>query len=285
MTEQQSVFIDDVELGVSNYVRMHERRIKMTLDLLHRYCGRRVIELGAHPWVMTSALIDDSRFDLLATVSAEEATLWPDDFGFSVKNHSFVTVDGKRAMIKNYSFNVERRLVALEDAPDAVVACEIIEHLIRAPHLLFLNANGWLKSGGTMVVTTPNGSQFMNPFRRKPRMPAYRSHCYERHSYVYRLTDLVELVELCGFEILDAGYWSPYPVAGLRRIPPILAKLPGQYFSEKFERTLYLVARKTGTAKVLPRLPSVYEPSQSWEYVAVDRAAMTDPYQRGAAKV
>ncbi len=265
MSERKSISIDGAELDVTTYSRMHAVRIDKTMDLLRKYCERRVIELGAHPWVMTSALSDDSGFEVLATVSAEEATLWPDDFGFTHTNHTLKTVCGRLATIKNYSFNVERRLVDLDETPDAVLACEIVEHLVRAPHVLFLNVNRWLKPGGVVIVTTPNGSQFMNPFRRKPRMPAFRAHSYERHSYVFRLTDLADLVGLCGFEILDSGYWSPYPDAGFRRI---LAGIPGPYFSEKFERTLYIVARKSRSVEALPRLPRVYEPSGAWEYVS-----------------
>ena len=265
MDDRKSVAIDGAELDVSTYSRIHAGRIDKTMELLRRYGGRRIIELGAHPWVMTSALSDDSGFDVLATVSAEEATLWPDDFGFSHTSHTLRTVCGRLATIKNYSFNVERRLVLLDESPDAVLACEIVEHLVRAPHVLFLNVNRWLKPGGVVIVTTPNGSQFMNPFHRKPRMPAFRAHSYERHSYVFRLKDLADLVTLCGFEVLDSGYWSPYPDGRIRRF---LAKIPGSYFSEKFERTLFVVARKSCSVEALPRCPRVYEPSDEWEYIS-----------------
>ena len=105
-------------------------------------------------------------------------------------------------------------------------------------------------------------------------MPAYRARCYERHSYVYRLEDLVELMELCGFEILEAGYWSPYPSSGLRRFNRILARVPGKYFSEKFERTIYIVARKSRSVEVLAGLPKVYGPSADWEHISTVTAPL-----------
>jgi len=268
MREKRAIAVDGVELDVTNYCRMHQRRIRMTMELVHKHCGRKVVELGSHPWVMTSTMIDNSELEVQATVSAEEVTLWPDDFGFRCTSHTLVTLGGRTRTIKNYSFNVERRLCDLDETPDTVIACEIVEHLVRAPHILFLNVNRWLNPGGTVVVTTPNGSQFMNPFRRKPKMPAFRAHCYERHSYVYRLCDLKELVELCGFEILDCGYWSPYPNTGIRRVTPVLAKLPGSYFSDKFERTVYVVARKSSSVSALSRMPTVYEPSADWEFIS-----------------
>jgi len=273
VNEKAAITVDGVELDVSNYRRMHGRRIVETLNLLRKFGGRRIVELGAHPWVMTSALIDDPDFDVLATVSAEEATLWPDDFGVAREVRELVTLAGGRKSVRQYLFNVERRLVTLDEEPDAVLACEIVEHLVRAPHILFLNINRWLRTGGVLVVTTPNGSQFMNPFRLKPRMPAFRAHCYERHSYVYRLVDLMELVELCGFEILESGFWNPYPSPGTRSVARGLAKIPGRYFSEKFERSLFVVARKSQTVEVLPRMPKVYEYSSDWEYITPNVAS------------
>ena len=60
---------------------------------------------------------------------------------------------------------------AVNDGADIVLACEIIEHLTRAPHVMMLNINSWLKPGGRVVLTTPNGAQFDNPLRVKPKMP------------------------------------------------------------------------------------------------------------------
>ena len=284
MTDAPEVVVDGVALDVGAYRRMHARRIDDTIALLRRHGARRVVELGAHPWVMTAALIEAPGLQLLATVSAEEATLWPDDIEFSKQNHELVTPGGCRASIPNYSLNVERRLAAIDESPDAVLACEIVEHLVRAPHVMFLNVNRWLGPGGLVVVTTPNGTQLMNPFRRRPRMPGLRAHCYERHSYVYRLADLVDLIELCGFEIVESGFWSPYPVSGVRRLIPALARLPGRYFPEKFARTLFVVARKARAVGELPRAPRMYAPSPAWEHIAAPRIGVPRPPSASVAR-
>jgi hypothetical protein len=265
LAERRTVQVDGAVIDVTGYVRMHEKRIAGTLAKAASNGVRRVIEVGSHPWVMTSALIEHPRFELLATVSAQEATRWPDDIGLTAKSCEIRTLGGESAKFLNYSFNIERRRALLEESPDIVFACEIIEHLIRSPHTMLLNINDWLPLGGELIVTTPNGSQFMNPFRRAARMPAYRAHCYERHSYVYRLEDLVELIELCGFSILEAGFWSPYKSGGLNAVRPIVARIPGAYFSEKFERSLYVVAKKQRSVAALPRIPSVYAQSGAWE--------------------
>lgn len=261
----ESILIDGSPVDITDYLRMHGERIERTLDLIVARDVCKVVEVGSHPWAMTAALVEDSRLELLATVSAEEATLWPDDIRVTENMHEIQTVSGVKAKFKNYSFNIERRRIGIREKPDAVLACEIIEHLIRAPHTMLLNINDWLPVGGQLLLTTPNGCQFMNPFRRSPRMPAYRAHCYERHSYVYRLRDLVDLVQLCGFSVREAGFWSPYPAGGLNRLRVLMAAIPGGYFAEKFHRSLCLLARKERSVESLSRVPSIYSSSMAWE--------------------
>ena len=264
----RSIRVDGDATDIAAYRRMHDGRIHRTIALMHDTQCRRIVELGAHPWVMTAALLDDGAFEVLATISAEETLRWPDDPDVTETHHEIVSPAGNRSNVKNYAFNIERRLIRIEERPDAILACEIIEHLIRSPHIMLLNANRWLDVGGAMILTTPNGSQFMNPLRLAPRMPAYRAHCYERHVYVYRLTDLVDIVELCGFRVERAGYWSPYPAGGSQKVYKFLARLPGSYCAEKFHRTIFLVARKQRDVHTLERTPRVYVPSPHWEHVS-----------------
>ena len=162
---------------------------------------------------------------------------------------------------------MERRLFDIPGNADCVVAAEIIEHLVRAPHVMLLNINSWLEKGGILVLTTPNGCQFSNPLRAKPKMPAYRAHMYERHNYVYSMDGLKDLVQSCGFELLETGYSSWYGRSGLSRIYDLLGRIPSRYMKEKFTRTVYIVARKTRDVSSLDRVPKVYGPSDDWEYV------------------
>lgn len=271
-----TVQVDGERLDVTRYAELHGERISWTLEAVKKSGATGIVEVGSHPWVMTAALADDPALDLLATVSAEEILLWPDDIHPVSATHEIVSPKGNRSHFKTYSFNIERRRVKIDERPDAVLACEIIEHLIRAPHVMLLNLNDWLSVDGTLIVTTPNGTQMMNPFRRSPRMPAYRAHCYERHSFVYSLPQLTELIELCGFSIVDAGHSTPYPCSGSQRIRKAIASIPIQYLSEKFHRMLYVVARKTHDVSNLSRAPGVYAPSDSWEFVS-------DPEYRDSA--
>jgi len=261
------VRVDGEEVGLVRYAEMHRERIAWTLSALRRFDAQRVVEVGSHPWMMTAAIMDDPGLELLATISAEESLQWPDNVQPTREVHDVVTPLGNRSQVKTYCFNIERRRMDISEQPDAVLACEIIEHLIRSPHIMLLNINAWLAPGGLLLITTPNGCQMANPFKRSTRSPAYRAHCYERHNFVYALSELEELVGLCGFDILESGYSSPYPSTGMQSVRKLFASLPSSYLRDKFSRMLFVIARKTGDVKNLDRTPSIYSPSASWEFV------------------
>ena len=261
------VLVNGVRIDHARYAEYHAKRIHKTLDALSRSGSRRVVELGGHPWAMTAALVDSPRFEVCATVSAEEITHWADDIGVCRSEYMLRTPNGREARFPNYSANLERSRFLLDVRPDAVLACEIIEHLARAPHVMLLNVNDWLDLGGTLVLTTPNGAQFSNPFRRRAPAPAYRCHMYERHHYLYTLDDILDLIRLCGFRVVEAGYWDLYDRTGLPSIYGWLSQVPFRYFQDKFQKTVYVVARKQEGVSRLSRTPRVYVPHPGWEYV------------------
>lgn len=252
---------------VSAYTRYHETRIAQTLETLSKLGARRIIEVGGHPWAMTLALIESGVFEVVASVSAEEVTRWPDDIGVAVRPKVVTTSCGVMASFPHYLANIERTLFSIDVAADTVIACEIVEHLIRSPHVLLLNANAWLPSGGLLFITTPNGAQPRNPFRRTSPSPHLRCFAYERHAYLYTLRTLTDLVGLCGFEIVDAGYWDPYTRTGMRRVYGLLARSGVAYLKERCASTVYVVARKQQSVGRLRRVPIAYDVRGDWEYI------------------
>lgn len=250
-----------------DYLEYHKGRIQWTFEKLRKIGAKKIVEVGAHPWVMTTRLIDEPCFEVCATISAEEVTHWPDDIGVQRSHFQIKTARGDETRIVNYSANIERTLFDIQETPDTVLACEIVEHLIRSPHVMFLNINRWLPVGGKLFVTTPNGAQFSNPFRRRSPTPAYRSHIYERHSYLYTLGDLIDLVTLCGFKILEAEYLDVYERNGFSKIYGILSHIPLKYFQEKFKKMICIVAEKEKVVTELERHPRVYDPRGNWEFI------------------
>lgn len=254
------------------FAEYHRRRFAITLNKLREIGAQRILEVGAHPWAMTAELIDDPAFEVCATVSAEEVTKWPDDIGVSTDPYVIQTSKGHEARFNNYSANIERALFDIDVQPDTVVASEIIEHLTRAPHVMLLNINHWLPTGGKLLITTPNGSQFSNPFRRSTPSAAYRSNTYERHSYVFTMDGLTDLISLCGFRIVEAGYWDAVDRSGPAKAYGWLARVPLQYFREKFKKTLFVVAEKERHVDELERCPRVYDSRGTWEFIKPHRS-------------
>jgi hypothetical protein len=261
------LIVNDEPIAAANYLRFHRRRIQFTIDALRELGADRIVELGGHPWVMTSKLLDDGRFEIAATVSAEEITNWPDDIGVTRRQYRMRSLGGQEVSFPNYSANIERTRFEIEERPDTVIACEIIEHLVRSPHIMLLNMNRWLPIGGKLLITTPNGAQFSNPLRRKPGRAGYRCNVYARHNGGLTRDQLVDLIELCGFVVRDAGFWNVYERSGLSRIYSALGALPARYFKEKFRRTIFVTAEKQDDVIELARLPKCYVPSPQWEFV------------------
>jgi len=250
-----------------NYAAFHGRRFRQTLDLVRKFGGGDLVEVGGHPWVMTGILATDPAVNLLASVSAEEVTAWPEDLPVERNMYELQVGDGEPVRFPNYSANVERTLFPIEGKADMVVACEIIEHLTRSPHIMMLNINSWLKPGGHVVLTTPNGSQLENPFRVRPKMPSYRPSVYSRHNYVFTMEGLTDLVSACGFEIVEANYWAPYNRRGATNLYRAAYNVGPAYLKQKLAQTLCVVARKIEDRTTASRLPRCYADDQGWERI------------------
>ncbi|SRR5581483_2949034 len=261
------LIINGERIEVANYLRFHRRRIAVTIEALRALQSRRIVELGGHPWVMTSLLSDDGAFELAATISAEEITNWPDEIDVTRHDYRMTTLEGREVSFPNYSANIERSRFNLDEQADTVIACEIIEHLVRSPHVMLLNINRWLPIGGKLLLTTPNGAQFSNPLRRKSARPPYRCNVYARHNGALTREQLADLVELCGFAVKECRLLSPYQRNGASRVYSAVGAIPLPYFAEKFGRTIFLIAEKATNVAELPRLPLCYAPSPGWEFV------------------
>lgn len=267
------ITVNGERLDLSRYNSFHAARYDLTIDLVRSMDGGRTIELGGHPWTMTARLLSEPSVDLIATVSAEEVTAWPDDIPVTANPYTMELPDGTSQDWTNISANLERTLFPIDsaggenDGADLVLACEIIEHLTRSPHIMLLNINSWLKMGGRVILTTPNGSQFDNPLRTKPKMPAYRYSQYARHNYVFTMDILCDLAETCGFEVEYTTYWSPYRRTGLAKLYRVMSRLPGTYFKNLFAQSIVLVARKIEDRETASRIPRAYAPAADWERI------------------
>jgi hypothetical protein len=259
------VILNGAVFDNNRYATYHAERIERTMSDLVRLGATGVLEVGGHPWAMTSAIVDRPGMELCAAVSAEEISLWPDDIGVERKVYSLETNAGNRASFPVYLANIERTRFVIREEPDTVIACEMIEHLIRSPHVMLLNVNSWLSVGGHLIVTTPNGARFTNPFKVRSPTAGYRASVYSRHSHLFTLDQLVELVELCGFRISDASFTDDRLPGLAHGVKHQMSRLPGRLPKELFAKGLHVVATKEREVQRLQRVPAVYGQQDRWD--------------------
>lgn len=262
------VSIDGEMIDPGKYGDFHRHRFERTIAEIKKLSPASVLEVGGHPWIMTAEMIRQG-LPLTATVSAEEVSQWPDELPQTTRTMRY-EVDGSERHIKNYSANIERDWIVADQSVDCVVACEMIEHLVRSPHRMLLNCNQWLNNNGRVVLTTPNGAQFSNPLRTASTSPMFRDSVYKRHNRVFNLAELEDLLDVTGFRVERAEYWQIYPRSGMAKIYDLMARIPHRYFEQKFCRTLFVVARKIEDRKTASRLPQCYAPGDEWDFIDSD---------------
>lgn len=129
---------------------------------------------------------------------------------------NILTVDldpvGGHFQTKGYSENIPLP----DHSTQLVFALEIIEHLTSPFHLL-TEAYRILRSGGHLVLTTPNVTRIGNVFKlligRSPNdrlaPPGYKNPDDEwrPHAREYAMHELADMLRLTGFDIVEARYF------------------------------------------------------------------------------
>lgn len=142
--------IDDVVTRLDDaqraYAAAHELRFRQTLSRVGpARPGGTALELSSFP-VMTQVL-EHLGYWLAASVRDDVAAV-------ARPTNPFDASFGRRLELV---VDLETERLACDDALfDLVLACEIIEHLPRDPMQLLVEANRVLRTGGRLIVTTPN---------------------------------------------------------------------------------------------------------------------------------
>jgi len=140
----------------------------------------------------------------------------------------------------------------MEDSPggryDLIYANQIIEHLVY-PVELISRLSGWLKPGGRLVVTTPNGSYVRNSLPAFSELGDPAKHADRQftadgdgHFFAYRPHELVDVMKASGLRDVELRYFeSPWisghmkirylhdwlPAPPLRTLDRITLRIPG----------------------------------------------------------
>jgi SAM-dependent methyltransferase len=201
------------------YVETHATRFYETLSLLKDLPGiTNVLELGAVPYYLTILMI---RY-----------------LGLGVEPVSFFEFEqaeatqhevGNRSTGEVFSFayealNVERDLLPYENASfDAVLCCEILEHLLINPSHMLSEVHRVVRPGGYLLLTTPNVLRWENLLSLHAGRNIYdRYHgngIYGRHNREYSPTEVRELLHANGFAIEYLRTRNVYGRHSLNRIP------------------------------------------------------------------
>lgn len=245
------VFLRSIRLPeeAREYLDGHMPRIVRTLDLVPPpRASRRALELGAY-LQMTPALgillgYDEVRAAYHGTLGNRESL-------------EVEIGDDRTFRCTRDHFDVDRDRFPYDDGSfETVLACEILEHLLRDPMNMLMEIHRVLQQGGTLVLTTPNANSATavatvlnatgNPqlYSRYPS-PAHDSDEPEvPHVREYTPGEVRDAVQSAGLEI---EYLFTEAAAGHRAaewVGPFL-QANGYPMAFRGEQT-YCVAKKTG---------------------------------------
>jgi len=205
------------------YLNVALDRLLVTMDLMPRMAtGARVLELGATPYFMTALLLHHFPYQL--ELANEPDRLKQDGGRVRLTNRRL----GLDYQFEYQAFNIETDRFPYEEGSfDAVLYCEMIEHLMHDPTHSLYEIHRVLKPGGYLVLSTPNPFRYTNYLRfftGKNIYPPFSGYGpYSRHNREFSAAELRLLLKQCNFEIetlitaYDPAYDHPKRLDGLAR--------------------------------------------------------------------
>lgn len=245
------------------YLDSHLIRFRETIAFLPPapFLGARLLELGASPFLFTLLLERYANYDV--DVAGEE---FPDRGAQSaIVQRNMKTGQQHVFAVKN--FNVELDTYPYEDDTyDAVICCELLEHLVLDPTHMFVEIHRILKPGGSLLITTPNVLvlRHVNALLRKRQniFDPYSGYgIYGRHNREFTIDEVTQLLCGCGFRVERAEIRDTFPHQGyskwLKRAFPHLRDV------------IFVMARAEGIAK--PYYPDNLYTAQHARHLRHDR--------------
>jgi SAM-dependent methyltransferase len=199
---------------IEPYVNDALARFFHTLDLLQVAPNQRVMEIGANPYLFTLLLRRFYDFELTLTNFFSHSVY---DSETGAGNQSLESkVFDERHSFDFVTLNVELSEYPFESSMfDAVLFCEVLEHIVVDPFACFPKLLAALKPGGRLIITTPNAVRLINLAHMLAGRNFFdRYHpengIYGRHNREFTLSELVRLLPEFGFEIEQAKALDRY---------------------------------------------------------------------------
>jgi len=192
--------VRDVLQGADEYHVTHTARLARTVDILteQKLTGK-MLEIG------TSGFIPIACKNLLPDLEIHATHLDPSIVGSADVEF---TVGRYKTSVHSYSVDLEYGMIPVKDKTfDAVLCCEVLEHMEIDPMFMLAELNRVLKDGGVLVLTTPNVvssrglTKMVNGIEPYFFMQYHKSREYHRHNYEYSAKSLRKILKAAGFDI------------------------------------------------------------------------------------
>ncbi|MCZ7647935.1 MAG: class I SAM-dependent methyltransferase [Planctomycetota bacterium] len=206
--------------GLEHWRRHEAPRWTESLNLVLRGAPRRVLNLGTYYGFLDLYLKDELGLDVLGVDHPEVAP----------RLEPYWRANGLQVLL----CDLAREALLVEAASfDAVLACEIVEHVRARPRTVFARAREALKPGGALVATTPNVARLSNvlhllegkniqlPLRDVPEGSSAHATDHWHHIREYTPAELAEEARAAGFadvERIMSACWDRPGAAGERSL-------------------------------------------------------------------
>lgn len=197
---------------------------------------RRVLELGANPYVLTALMKRRFDFDLeLANYFGERLA------GEGPFTH-VAELDGRPMEFPFRHFNIEQDPFPYADQSfDCVLFCEIVEHLLLSADRAMAEIARVLRPGGFVIISTPNAPRLTNLYFLARGWNIWDGYSdngpYGRHNREYTLPEVAALAERHGCEVVQTEVRNVQPLA--RRFTYLQRLRPDVWYEH-----IFLVARR-----------------------------------------
>lgn len=191
--------------NTDGYHKAHAARLARTAELIYQNMQGvgRVLELGTSGFI---PLV----FQRLLPGAEVHVTHF--DTSNKLTQDIDVTLGANTINVKAFNIDLEKDPIPMSnDRYDAVICCEVLEHMEIDPMFMLAEVNRVLKPGGTLLLTTPNITssralhKILSGYEPHFYMQYHRSREYHRHNYEYSAPTLVSILHAAGF---SGKVWS-----------------------------------------------------------------------------
>lgn len=192
--------VSDVLDGADEYHVVHKARLARTADLLYKEApSGKLLEVG------TSGF-----FPLVCKDLFPDLEVHATHFDTSNPSPSDVKVSVGDKSINVCCFNHDLEFGTFpvpDETYDFILCCEVLEHMEIDPMFMLSELNRVMKTGGTLILTTPNitSSRALAKilFGLEPYfyMSYHKNRQYNRHNFEYSSITLHRVLSAAGFDI------------------------------------------------------------------------------------